>query len=368
MGLRSLTQENGKILGNQSMRRLFDEQPLNFRTQYAELKERARAAGPLLPGTPGTLMLRAATGHRYWYRVFQSVPGKQSETLVGKDGDEEALRMMRDRLAFAEWVADQVTALRKLGFQVADKSSARVLVELHNLGAFEAGLTLVGTLAYMAWLNDFGAVSVSARTLDVDVARAERLKLAAPLPFLATMQATGLPFTAIPGLKPSDPVTSVKLPGAEGLRVDVLVPGRSLGAVVRVPELQWSAQAIPYYDYLLESPEPAAVLAGWHCIPVRVPQVARMIWHKLYASTRRSDRARAAKDRQQGITLAAALTEQEPRSLRSGFQDASEAMIRPIRPLLDGLVAELGAHPSAAETLRECLSSTVRHALRKAPR
>jgi len=212
----------------------------------------------------------------------------------------------------------------------------------------------------MAWLNDFGAVAVSARTLDVDVARSQRLKLAARLSFLATPQATGLPFTAIPGLKPTDPFTSVKLPDTQGLRVDVLVPGRSLGAVVRVPQLPWSAQAIPHYDYLLDSPEQAAVLAGWQCIPVRVPQVARMVWHKLYSSTRRSDRAKAAKDRQQGIVLAAALAEQQPTALPQAFNDAAEAMVRPIRPLLAGLVSALGAHPTAAETLRDCLSAKAR--------
>jgi hypothetical protein len=342
------------------MTRLFENQPLNFRTQYAELKERTRAAGPLLPGTPGTLVLRTATGYGYWYRAFQSVPGKQSETMVCKDGDEEALQEMRDRLDFAEWVASQVSAMRKLGFQVADKSSARVLVELHNLGAFQAGLTLVGTLAYMAWLNELGAVAISARTLDIDVARSNPLKLAAPLSFLETMQATGLPFTVIPGLKPSDPVTSVKLPGTEGLRVDVFVPGRSLGTIVRVPELQWSAQAIPHYDYLLDSPQSAAVLAGWHCIPVQIPQVARMAWHKLYSSTRRSDRAKAAKDRRQGITLAAALGEQEPTSLRLAYKDAPEAMVKPIQPLLEGLVSELDAYPTAADAFRQSLSTSTR--------
>jgi hypothetical protein len=339
------------------MRRLFQEQELNFRTQYAELKERARAAGPLLPGTPGNVVLRTATGHRYWYRAFQSVPGKQSETIIGKDGDEEALRSIRDRIAFAEWVAEQVRALRKLGFQVADKSSASVLVKLHNLGAFEAGLTLVGTLAYMAWLNELGAVATSARTLDIDVARSHQLKLAAPLSFLATMRATGLPFTAVPGLKPSDRMTSVKLPGVAGLRVDVLVPGRSLGAVVRVPELEWAAQTIPHYDYLLDSPEPVAVLAGWHCIPVRVPQAARMAWHKFYSSAKRQDSTKAAKDRRQGIILAAAVTESEPTALGQAFKDAPSAMLTPIKRLLGELVSELAGHPTAAEIIRDCLSA-----------
>jgi hypothetical protein len=322
----------------------------------------------LLPGTPGNVVLRTATGHRYWYRAFQSVPGKQSEAFICKDGDEEALRTMRDRIAFAEWVAGQVRALRKLGFRVADKSSASVLVELHNLGAFEAGLTLVGTLAYMAWLNELGAVAVSARTLDIDVARPHHLKLAAPLSFLATMRATGLPFTAVPGLKPSDRMTSVKLPGVAGLRVDLLVPGRSLGAVVRVPELEWAAQTIPHYDYLLDSPELAAVLAGWHCIPVRVPQAARMVWHKFYSSVKRQDRAKAAKDRGQGIVLAAAVAESEPTALGQAFKDAPTAMVTSIKRLVAKFVSDLAGHQTAAEIISDCLSAPSRRKASKAPR
>ena len=85
--------------------------------------------------------------------------------------------------AFAEWASAQVSALRKLGFQVADKATARVLVELHNRQAFGAGLVLTGTLACMAWLNELGSIAVTARTLDIDLARRQQLKLGAPLPF-----------------------------------------------------------------------------------------------------------------------------------------------------------------------------------------
>lgn len=56
--------------------------------------------------------------------------------------------------------------MRKLGFQVADKDVARVLVELHNKGLFAGGLLIVGTLAYMAWLNELGASAISSRTQD----------------------------------------------------------------------------------------------------------------------------------------------------------------------------------------------------------
>jgi len=42
---------------------LFREQEFAFRTQYAELNERVLAAGRLLPGTPGSLVVRSGTGH-----------------------------------------------------------------------------------------------------------------------------------------------------------------------------------------------------------------------------------------------------------------------------------------------------------------
>lgn len=335
---------------------LYREQELAFRTQYAELKERTLAAGPLLPGTPGTLARRTATGYAYWYRVYYPVPGRQSEALVCKDGDESALASMRERIALAVWTAKQVAALRKLGFQVADKLVARVLVELHNRQVFEAGLTLVGTLAYMAWLNELGAIAVSARTQDIDLARGKPLQLAVPLSFMSAMQTTGLPFTAVPGMPSSAPSTSVKLRGVQGLRVDMLAPGDSIGAIVATPELEWAAQAVPFYDYLLASPEPAAMLAGGHCVPVRLPQPARLVWHKLYFSTQREGfREKAAKDRQQAITLAAILSEQEPESLSAALAEAPEPIVEVVRRLAPELRPQIESHDRLGEILETCL-------------
>ncbi len=331
---------------------LFHPQELAFRTQYAELKERSQQVGTLLPGTPGTLYLRKGTGCAYWYRVYYTTPGKQAETLVCKEEDDAARQAMQERIDFADWLATQVSSLRKLRFQVADKPVARVLVELHNLGAFDAGLVLVGTLAYMAWLNELGAIAVAARTQDIDLARRQALKLAAPLEFLKTLQATGLPFTAVPGLPSSQPSTSVKLPGMQGLRVDVLAPGKPLGQVIQIPELAWAAQAVPHYDYLLADPEPAALLAGGHCIPLRVPQAARLIWHKLYsAAERRGFPEKAAKDRLQAATLAAALTEHAPETLREAFRIAPknvQTAARAQHPMLEKLLV---AHAETRDLL-----------------
>lgn len=336
---------------------LFRPQELAFRTQYAELKERSLQAGPLLPGTPGTLYLRSGTGSGYWYRVYYAVPGKQAETLVCREDDKAARQAMQERIDFANWSTTQVSSLRKLGFQVADKPVARVLVELHNLGAFEAGLVLVGTLAYMVWLNELGAIAVSARTQDVDLARRQMLKLAAPVEFLKTMQATGLPFAEVPGLPSSQPSTSVKLPGVQGLRIDILAPGAPLGHVIQIPELAWAAQAVPHYDYLLADPEPAALLAGGHCIPLRLPQAARLVWHKLYASAKRQGfPEKTAKDRIQAATLAAALTEHEAESLTTAFDDAPEEIKITAASQLAVLKKLLTGHAEAQALISQCLS------------
>lgn len=334
---------------------LYRHHELNFRTQYAELKERTLAAGQLLPGTPGSLVLREGTGYRHWYRVSYPVPGKTQEDWVCKDGDESTLAGMRERIAFHDWVAHQVSMLRKLGFQVADKAVARVLLELHNRQAFEAGLVLVGTLAYMAWLNELGGIAVSARTQDIDLARRQPLKLAAPMQFLTTMQATGLPFIAVPGMPTTVPSTSVKLPGIQGLRVDVLAPGDVLGAPIKVPELDWCAQAVPFYDYLLDEAEPGAMLAGGHCIPVRLPQASRFVWHKLYASTQRQGfPEKAAKDRQQALVLAALLADSESHLLAEAYRSAPARMTAHIRPILSKLIAGATAHPELVDVLQNC--------------
>ncbi len=147
----------------------------------------------------------------------------------------------------------------------------------------------------------------------------------------------------------------MKLPGTEGLRVDLLVPGKEIGAAVPVPELEWAAQAMPYYDYLLEAPVDAAVLAGWQCIPVRIPQAARMVWHKLYSSASRRDATKRAKDFHQAAVLAAVITESEPVALRHAFEAAPKGMITSIRALLPRLMAALKDYPDVAAAFESSL-------------
>ena len=333
---------------------LYHLHELASRGLYAKVKERANAAGDLLPGTPGTLVKRAGTGHEYWYRSYCPVPRKRSEQFVGTAGNSAAYEAMQSRIADAEWTARQVAALSKFGYQVADKSTAGVLVELRNRRIFEAGMVLVGTLAYRSRLNEYGAMAPSAGAQDVALARRQTLKLATAVSFLSAMHATQLPFALIPGTPGKNPPTSVKLPGAEGRCVDILAPGPLLGEIVAVPELEWHARTIPFYDYLLEGSRAAAALAGGHCIPIALPDAARMIWHNLYSSTRRKqDPAKAEKDLVQAATLAAILVEQEGALLRESYREAPRELRNAAHSRLPRLEKLLAEHPQARDEFRK---------------
>lgn len=340
---------------------LYQLHELAYRTQYAELKERVRARPTLLPGTPGALYERTGTGRGYWYRVYYAASGRQAEALVGASAGGDGVAKIREQIDFAKWVAKQVSDLRKLEFQVADKGVASVLIELHNRKAFEAGLVVVGTLGYMAWLNELGIKSVTLRTQDVDLARRQRLSIQAPLDFVETMEATKLPFSVVPGLPSHAPPTSMKLPGREGLRVDMLASGRHIGDTVAIPELRWHAQAIPHYDYLLAEARDAAILAGGHCIPVRLPAPERMVWHKLYSSASRPGAAeKAAKDLLQAATLAAALVEHEDEPLADSARAAPAAVLLAARKRLPALRQALARHPQTLEQVELGLARDAR--------
>ena len=155
----------------------------------------------------------------------------------------------------------------------------------------------------------------------------------------------------------SVPSTSVKRPGAESLRVDVLTPGETLGQIVPVPELNWHAQTVPQYDYLLTEPREAAALAGGHCIPVKLPSPERFVWHKLYSSTTRvNDPTKAQKDILQAATLAAVLVEQDDASLEESASQAPAAVLTAARTRLKLLRERLAAHPQALSQFEAVLA------------
>lgn len=333
---------------------LYRRHEATFYAQYRELTERTLTAGGLLPGTPGTLHRRKGTGYAYWYRVYYPTPGTQAETLVGREDDTAAETGMRQRMAFAAWSSRQVVALRKLGFQVADKTIARVLVELHNLGAFAAGLVIVGTVGHMAWLNELGMLIRPHRALGNSPSRPPSLELGAPHALLKSPLAATLPFVQEQGR--SGPTTTARLAGVRGLRIECRTPGDDIATDVPVADGRWAVRCDPFHDYLLENPESGAVLAGGHCIPVLLPQAARLVWHTLFLSGQAGRHPeQAARDRQLSLALGAALIDHDPWALLTAWERAPVAMTDPIRPLRATLLAEPALHPELRDLFDDCL-------------
>jgi hypothetical protein len=108
----------------------------------------------------------------------------------------------------------------------------------------------------------------------------------------------------------------------------MLTAGHVLGKVVPMPELDWHAQTIPHFDYLLRAPRDAAIPAGGHCIPVRLPAPERLLWHKLYSSVARPNSPeKSRKGLLQAAVLAAVIVEQDDTDLSAALGDAPAELV-----------------------------------------
>jgi hypothetical protein len=194
------------------------------------------------------------------------------------------------------------------------------------------------------------------RTQDLDMARSQPLALALPADesFGAVLNESGLGFVPVPGMPSSRPSASFKLPGAEGLLIDLLVPGREAGKVVSVKELATHGQAIPLLEFLVEAPLESVVLSPNQIVPVRVPAPERFVLHKLYSSQmRRTQSGKGKKDLEQAAVIAAALEDSFPGRLKDawkGLPSAGRSAVRRAVPIVMKILDT--AYPEAAAALR----------------
>lgn len=255
--------------------------------RFQELKALAASQRRVLAGTPGTLKQRTQSGNRYWVREYIRVDGSKVDDYLGADAamEKSRLEQLREELELARALAAGSAQLRLFGYQRMDRKPAAVLEALCNRGLFAAGLTLVGSHAYGALLNELGIAAAGYRTQDLDLARAQRLAVALP---------RGADFR--------------QLLAESGLRF------------VPVPELAAHAQAVPLLDFLVREPIDGVVLSPNQVIPVKLPSPERFVLHKLYASQSRTDRAKTPKDLEQAAILATVLEEDMPGRLLDAFR------------------------------------------------
>lgn len=318
------------------MARLYARQDTASRTRYQELKQLARSQRRVLAGTPGTLKQRSRGATTYWVREHIRVDGSKDDEHIGTVAAIPAARIreLQAEIDLAKALASGSSTLRVLAYQRLERKPAAVLAAFFNHGLFVAGLTLVGSHAYGALLNELGLVAPAYRTQDLDVARAAPLAIAHPnLPTLRQiLEETGMRFVPVPGMPSHRPSATFKLPGAETLAVDLLVPGKRTGDLVAVTELGAHAQAVSHLDFLIDEPIDAVVLSPNQIVPIRLPSPERFLVHKLFSSQARGPgRDKAGKDLEQAAVLAAALEDETPGSMLDayrGFPAAGKAAVR----------------------------------------
>lgn len=286
--------------------------------KYQDLKSLARAQPRILAGTPGTLKKRTQSGRQYWVREYIRADGKKTDEYLGAVDSmaPKALEEIRDALEIAKALAAGSSTLRLFGYQRIDRKPAAVLEALYNQGLLQAGLVLVGSHAYGALLNELGLIAPGYKTQDIDLARGRPLKIALPdnTSLQTILGQSGLRFVPVPGMPSHAPSASFKIPGADTLAVDLLVPGTKTGQILAVNELKAHGQAIPHLEFLLEDAIEALILSPNQVIPVRVPSPERYLLHKMFSSQsrRKSDRDKVRKDLEQAAVLAVAVEDETP--------------------------------------------------------
>jgi hypothetical protein len=293
--------------------------------RYQALKQLARSQRRILQGAPGLLKRRTRRGTEYWVREFNRTGGRKSDEHLGTIADLSDARraQFQAEIDLAKALTAGASALRLFGYQRVERRTATVLAALHNHDLFRAGLTLVGSHAYGALVNEYGISAPSYSTQDIDLARRQPLEIALPadLDFRKILGESGVDFVPVPGMPSRHPSGSFKIAGADALSVDLLVPGKNLGKVVAVEELRTHAQEIPLLEFLVKDSVDAIAVGPNHVVPVRVPAPERFVLHKLLSSQgRKSDREKIRKDLEQAAVLAAVIEEDTPGILKDTFR------------------------------------------------
>jgi hypothetical protein len=295
---------------------------LDLLTLYADLVAHVDATRRSRRGRlpPGTLVSKVVKGGTYWYVQYEEVVARR-QVYLGPEGEKTEAQMAALRAEWDDVRADErrtarlVAMIQAGGVHAPDHAAARVLEVLGVQGLFDAGAVLVDSLAFLVYEPMLGVRwGAGYVTADVDIAWSKRLEVVIPMKLPDALSATGLPFDSIPALDPASPSTAFKVRG-KALSVDVLVPevGKPKPGPMYIPALGVHAQPLRFLDFLIDAPEPAALVAR-SGVFIRVPSPARFALHKLIVATRRpaAMQARAAKDLAQAEQLLCVLLEDRP--------------------------------------------------------
>ena len=296
-----------------------------FRVLYSELVQRCLdAAFSADFAIEGRFVTAESRGRRYWYFDIPTETGGKKRRYVGPADDPditgrvEAFKTLKtDARARRKLVS---TLVREAGLPRPDSMAGDIVRALADAGLFRLRCVLVGTLAFGAYSSVLGARLGGSLmgTGDADVAQFHSISAAvgdALPPILDVLRSVDATFRELPHI--SDGRASTRFRTASGFLVEFLTPNTGSpdyeGRPAVMPALGGAAaEPLRFLDFLIHEPIRAVLLHG-SGVPVLVPAPERFAVYKLIVATRRRDigdgTAKAAKDRQQAITLLSAMVE-----------------------------------------------------------
>lgn len=340
--------------------------PLETQTLYAELMEQLTAleAQRSIGSLRGGFVKKIVKGETYYYFQYSEPGGERKQVYIGRAGPELNRLVAKFEGEKESFRADQQSIqrlcaqLRVGGAITATHAHVRVLQSLADAGVFRMGAVLVGTHAFASMGNLLGCrwERRGLETQDVDIAWERDLDVAIPeLPEAdvpGALERLQMGFFPVPSFDPNSPSTSFKVRKSP-LRVDVLTPAKNKREEYRpvpVPKFRTAAQGLKYLDYLIEAPQPAAVIDSTGVL-VNIPDPARYAFHKLIVAQERpvSEQVKRAKDLRQASLLFTVLGEERPGDLLQAWDALKARGTSWEQKTVQGLAVLAKLHPEAGE-------------------
>ncbi|MDY6980719.1 MAG: GSU2403 family nucleotidyltransferase fold protein [Pseudomonadota bacterium] len=336
------------------------ELPQSTQLLYTQLLSQClQASSPASRGL--SFVSKLIKGGRHWYLQL-TIGSRKTQHYVGPDTPEVHTLIENEKQLWKEAEPDRaareqlVSMLISGGALTVSAAEARLLEVLERAGVFLLGGVLVGSHAFSIYGNMLG-VEWPIRTLethDIDIAGDERVTVGFEDQKTNLRQAlldSGMGVVEVPALNRKSPSTVFRIQGKQ-LSVDLLTPlvGKPTGKPVLIPALKTYAEPVRFLDYLMESAQPAVVVARAGII-VNVPAPARFALHKLVTAARRpaAQQTKVRKDLKQAELLLEVLFRDRP-------GDISQA-IKAARQMPDKFFAQLasGAERLPDKSLKQLL-------------
>jgi hypothetical protein len=306
-----------------------DHYLLAHQNAYADLLSRLQDA--TVQDIPGAPTRRVINKRAYWY-MRQRLAGKIKETYLGPETDDllDRIRAREDTAPTKEAMAgrrDLVKSLRAAGFPTPDRRTGSILAALAKAGAFRLGAVLIGTHAFRCYPAALG-VKIESEILateDIDITRFAQI----PIAITEEMDPSiGEVLKAVADLLPQPTFGQ----GGKSARyrsrderslVELMTPmtGPDTDELMALPVMGAFARPLRFLDFLIDKPEPAAVLYDSGVL-VNVPNPIRYALHKLIVSQRRGVmNVKRGKDIAQAETLLDVLIQDRPGDVARLWED-----------------------------------------------